>query len=412
MSTTPESLDALLAPIHTDRPCGVDLRSAPDWVSIQEARRSDDTQNLGIWQPKELKKANWLRVRELTARALAEKSKDIQLAIWYCEASIKLDGFRGLIDGLQLIRELLSRYGTHGLYPVDSEVRIGLLGWVNQRLSELVYQVPLTARYAAPNYSYRDYETSKVVGNLHDCLSAAGTIDVDKQLTYEAHLANGHISSEIFNSAVAATQRSHLQRLYEDGQSGLEELADLQTAVGDLTHSTQALKKCVDLIQSVIGHSREDQSAANEQPSVDEPALDPAVVAPDLPHTAPPEHSWERAVYLVRIGMIEQGLEEMGRIAAMESTGRERFHRKLTLAETYRLHNRTRVAAAILEELAEQIDRFNLEAWESPDLVGRVWSQLYECYREADKGTPEAARAEQIMKNICRVSPWRALRWL
>lgn len=412
MSTNSHPIDALLAPISPEHPCGVDLRSAPDWVGIQEARRSDDTQDFGIWEPKERRKANWRRVKELTASALADKSKDIQLAIWYCEASIKLDGFAGLNDGLRLIGELLSQYGDRGLHPVDEEVRIGRLGWLNHTLSQLIYQVPITARYAARNYSYLDYEVSKAVGSLNDCRTILGEVDVDKQLTYEAHLADGHISQEIFHSAVAATDRNHFKNLQEDAQKSLDGLTDLQCFVGEVAESTQALKKYIDLIQSLISYGREEPSVYHDQPSKEEPESGAATVAAGGVDKGLSEHGWKRAEYLVRIGMIEQGFEEMGRIASTESTGRERFQRKLRLAETYRLHNRTRVAAAILEELADQIDHFNLEAWESPDLVGRVWSQLYDCYREAEKGTPEAARAEQILKHICRLAPWRALRWL
>jgi type VI secretion system protein ImpA len=415
MSFASYSPDSLLAPIYPERPCGMDLRSAPDWVRIQDARRSDDNENLGVWRPKELKEANWHRVRDLTASALVGKSKDLQLAIWYTEASIKLDGFAGLASGLHLIWELLSRYGTDGLYPEDDEIRAGLLGWLNQKLAELIHQVPLTARNAAGNYSYLHYQESKLVGKREVCRTWSGEVNVDKQLAYEAHLAEGHISEEMFREAVAATPRSHFQTLSDQTQDALAELTGLNVFIPDLISSSRALKQCVELLQAVIPQSREDyevSSPAETAQAAEEPEANAPPVAEPRAGEVPAEHTWERAEYLVRIGMVERGLAEMGQIAASESTGRERFQRKLMLAETYLLHGRTNIAAAILEELAEQIDRFNLEAWESPNLIGRVWSQLYGCYRKAEPGTPEAARAQQILKNICRVSPWRALHWL
>jgi type VI secretion system ImpA family protein len=393
----------------------MDLRSAPDWVRIQDARRSDDNENLGVWRPKELKVANWYRVRDLTASALVEKSKDLQLAIWYSEASIKLDGFAGLTRGLHLIWELLSRYGTHGLHPEDDEIRAGLLGWLNQKLADLVHRVPLTARYAAENYTYLDYQESKLVGKREACLAWSGEVDVDKQLAYEAHRAEGHISEDMFREAVAATPRSHFQILSDQIQDALTELTGFNVFISDLTSSSRALKQCFELLHTIIPQSREDHDVSSPVEAIqvaEEPDANTPAVAEPRGGEVRAELTWERAEYLVRIGMVERGLAEMGQIAASESSGRERFQRKLMLAETYLLHGRSNIAVAILEELAEQIDRFNLEAWESPDLVGRVWSQLYGCYRRAEPGTPEAARAQQILKNICRVSPWRALHWL
>ena len=415
MSSASDFADSLLAPIHPERPCGIDLRSAPEWVRIQDARRSDDTENLGVWRPKELKEANWHRVRELTTFALGGKSKDLQLAIWYTEASIKLDGFAGLTGGLHLIRELLWRYGSNGLHPEDDDARAGLLGWLNQKLAGLICQVPLTARYGAENYSYIHYQESKLVGKRDACRTWTGNIDVDKQMAYDAHLAEGHISEDLFREAVLATPRKHFQTLYDQTQDALVELTGLNSFISDLTTSIAAISQCIELLQAVIPQSSENNEVSNAPETaqvVGEPEADSLAVARPRAEEVPAEHTWERAEYLVRIGMVERGLAEMGQIAASESTGRERFQRKLMLAETYLLHGRSHVAAAILEELAEQIDRFNLEAWESPDLIGRVWSQLYGCYRKAEPGTPEAARAQQILKNICRVSPWRALHWL
>src|SRR5213076_249264 len=86
--------------------------------------------------------------------------------------------------------------------------------------------------------------------------------------------------------------------------------------------------------------------------------------------------SWARAEELIREGKLNEGLAEMTRQAAQEY-GRVRFQHRLRLAEICLSTNRQRLAIAILEELAKQIDDLKLDAWESPELLGRVWGRLY-----------------------------------
>src|SRR3954453_4492392 len=107
MSTFSLSGIRLLDPIAGDSPAGVDLRWTAEWDRIKEARRSDDGLETGKWAKKEQKAANWNQVLELTAFAVAERSKDLQLAVWFAEAAAKVLGWTGLRDGLRLVRELM-----------------------------------------------------------------------------------------------------------------------------------------------------------------------------------------------------------------------------------------------------------------------------------------------------------------
>ncbi len=52
----------------------------------------------------------------------------------------------------------------------------------------------------------------------------------------------------------------------------------------------------------------------------------------------------------------------MTRLAASETSGRSRFERKLLLAEVCLATHRERLAKAVLEELAEQIDKHQLDS--------------------------------------------------
>jgi hypothetical protein len=109
---------------------------------------------------------------------------------------------------------------------------------------------------------------------------------------------------------------------------------------------------------------------------------------------------------MVRSGKLEEGLALMSRLANTESRGRSRFHRKLQLAETCVSLGRERLARTILEELNEQIDKYHLDEWESPDLVGRVWGRLLTIYRKSEPG---ADRTQQLYRRLSHLDPWQVL---
>ena len=128
----------LLAPIPGDNPSGENLKYAPVYDKIKEARRQDDDANQGEWQ-RERKLADFVQVVKLAGDALATKSKDLQLAVWLTEAQLNRESFGGLCEGLKLIRGLLDNFWDT-LYPEledgDSELRATPLEWVGSRLDE------------------------------------------------------------------------------------------------------------------------------------------------------------------------------------------------------------------------------------------------------------------------------------
>ena len=67
---------------------------------------------------------------------------------------------------------------------------------------------------------------------------------------------------------------------------------------------------------------------------------------------------------------------------------------------------RKRLARTILEELAEQVETYKLAEWETSDMVGRVWSRLYECYKSAEAG--DESKASELYEKLCRLDPWQA----
>ena len=112
----------------------VNLRYAPVYDKIKEARRQDDEGPMGDWQ-RERKVADWTLVIKLASEAIATKSKDLQLAVWLTEALLNKEGFPGLQSGLNLLKSLVENFWD-GLYPSSMMViprcaRLRLTGWAH-----------------------------------------------------------------------------------------------------------------------------------------------------------------------------------------------------------------------------------------------------------------------------------------
>jgi type VI secretion system protein ImpA len=102
--------ETLLAVIRDDSPTGVDLRNASGDVTFDRIKglrtfvaAEADPEGKG-------KEADWKGVaRECTA-ALAEKTKDLELATSLTDAWARLEGFAGLRDGIRLVAALCDRF--------------------------------------------------------------------------------------------------------------------------------------------------------------------------------------------------------------------------------------------------------------------------------------------------------------
>ncbi|MEO8368808.1 MAG: type VI secretion system protein TssA, partial [Candidatus Solibacter sp.] len=126
----------LLNPIPGENPSGQNLKYAPVFDKIKEARRQDDDAAQGEWKH-ERKLADWPQVIKLAGETLATKTKDLQLAVWLTEALLKTQGIGGLHEGLDLLKGLVEGFWDT-LYPEnedgDLELRVAPLEWLGSRL--------------------------------------------------------------------------------------------------------------------------------------------------------------------------------------------------------------------------------------------------------------------------------------
>jgi type VI secretion system protein ImpA len=430
MATQQLYADTLLEPISADQPAGVDLRWTPEWDRISEARRADDPLASGKWAKKERKVADWRLTYELATSLLQERSKDLQLAMWLTEAGIKLHGFPGLRDGLAIARELMVRYWDQGLYPKiedGPEDRAGPFNWLNDKLVDSISAIAITvSEDEGADYSLLDLQDARRVGSEANCRTVDGEIDPTKKRAYDQALEDGHVSMEMFDHAVKKSRRAAYEDLYSgvvetyDEFKALEKVIDekfgeaapnLSTCRGTLTDIKQAVSDILDKLRVAEPDAHAPSTVETADSKATNDSLSPrfGFSYPNLQESElSTGASWREAENFIRSGNVEKGLAEMMRLAAGETSGRNRFQRKLLLADVCLASKRERLAQSILEELAEQIDKLQLESWESSQLIGNVWTKLYKLYKQGSDSS-ELDRARQLYQRLCRLDPWQAL---
>lgn len=151
-----QALDALLAPLAEEAPCGPAARHDPVFTEIRLLREEDDPSlPMGQWE-RPLKRADWDRIEQLCSAMLGTRSKDLQIAVWLLEAWTRQRGFVGLFHGLRLLDTLLRSYWP-ALHPQidddgDCDARLAPLEWLNASLSATVR---LHAALLAPDEAMR-----------------------------------------------------------------------------------------------------------------------------------------------------------------------------------------------------------------------------------------------------------------
>jgi len=239
--------DELTAPIPGAQPGGENLRGNGVYRAIQEARREDDPSvPMGPWI-RELKRAEWVRVGELACRALAAKSKDLQLAVWLLEAQIHRDGFAAIAPCTTLVRVLCERH-WECLYPradgADLEYRTNVIHWMNEKLLPVLRQLPLTqaVRDARP-LNWADWEQAKRNEQHRATLGDQEPLEGVNVLEFSAAMSG----------AATGWHRDQYRHL-GDGLESLGQLsATLNRLCGTESPSLRQLSGLLEQIQTLIG---------------------------------------------------------------------------------------------------------------------------------------------------------------
>jgi type VI secretion system protein ImpA len=214
----------LLNPISADKPSGDNLRYAPVYDKIKEARRQDDDLAQGEWV-RERKVADWPLAIKLISESLATKSKDLQLVAWLAEAMLRKEGISGFREVLDLSKAMLEKF-WESLYPEledgDAEMRAVPLQWIGDRMEIPIKQGPLTKK----GLNWYQYKESRALG---DEKSANND---QKKKEREKAIKAGKIPLEVFDKDFDETPKKFYVDQLANFDATLESLTEL-AEVGD-----------------------------------------------------------------------------------------------------------------------------------------------------------------------------------
>jgi type VI secretion system protein ImpA len=255
--------DDLLTPISGPNPSGRNLRYVV-YDAIREARREDDELPSGDWAH-ERKKADYPSVLRLCCDALGEQSKDLQLAVWATEASLKLEGLAGLQRGLDFLNKLAEIF-WETFYPEiedgDAEARSGILESLGGKFIEHLWYLPLTN----DGLTWLQYKESRTVGYEADVVG-----NDEKAQDRERAIADGKITAEIFDKAFSKTPKAFYEERLKDADGCLTSLEGLNQTCsnkfGDASPSFTKLRDGLeDIRQAVSVLLRRKREGEPEQP--------------------------------------------------------------------------------------------------------------------------------------------------
>lgn len=256
--------DALLAPISEDSPSGESLRYSGIYDEITEARRADDALALGDWQS-ELKTAEYRKVIDLATDALANKSKDLQIAAWLSESLTYQHGFVGLRDGLKLLSGLQESFWDT-LHPEidegDMEGRGNAISWMDAQCAFAVKKLPITQ---GAGYSYIDWQDAKRFQrpNNYDSLETEARDRVDYELAQAEK--DGRVNAELWKKARSQTRRQFCEETnyaidecwsaYRELNNVLEEKFD-RNQIPSMPELSKALEAVHDQVKKILSDKR------------------------------------------------------------------------------------------------------------------------------------------------------------
>ena len=429
-------IEAILAPIPGDNPAGEDLRYSPAYDQIKEARRADDLLDRGDWQ-REIKTSDWDAVIATTVEALINKSKDLQMAAWLTEALVVTEGFSGLTIGLKILSGFLRDYWEH-VYPViedgDLDFRIGPIELMNEKLWLAVKQVPLTDKDATPGYSWLQWQESRQVGHEADIRNQYGDVDENKKKARNASIAEGKITAEDFDAAVARSSKAYYESLVEDLTACLEEFKRFDDTVDEkfgseaprLAELREALEDCERVIMKIFKEKKDLDAIEKPEPATEE-AVATEVNEVEEEEDAPSEDvlpfpadrildsgslekaMWKDALAKLKASGIKKALGQLFSASCSAPSVREKNRYQLLMAKLCLKAERPDLARPIAEKLNILIEELQLERWESPVWIADVLDTLYKCLTTGEPTDEDIGRARALLQRLCTTDVTKAM---
>jgi type VI secretion system protein ImpA len=263
----------LLQPIPGANPAGENLRYAPVYDKIKEARREDDDAPQGEWT-RERKVADWPLTIKLISETLATKSKDLQLVAWLAEAMLIREGVAGLREVLDLARGMIENFWD-GLYPEledgDAELRATPLQWIGDRLEIQLRQTKLTKK----GLNWLQYKEARAVGT-----EESADTDAKREARQRA-IEDGKVTQEVFDVDFDGTPKQFYVDLLAAYDGTLESVESLSTLCdekfGNVAPSYSVLKTTLEEVRQTV----KTLLAKKREKEPDAPAADAAEAEPE-----------------------------------------------------------------------------------------------------------------------------------
>ncbi len=423
-------METFTAPIPGANPSGVDLRYAPVYDQIKEAKRADDELDRGEWHT-EIKREDWPLVGKICGDALKEQSKDLQIVVWFTESMLHQYGFEGLGFGLRLMVNLMTDFWDT-LYPAiedgDLDYRVGPLTYLNEKLPSAVCQVPICDPEHTRGFTYFDREVSRQVGFDNG-------LDKEGKERRRALIEEGKISGEEFASAVNQSSLSFYRNLHRQLLDSAEHLRRLDEIVNELfvtdppgfTLLDDALVACTRVVKKIYDRKRKsevDPIDAQVSDAGSDDDMNRFLV--DLEDTGGEEHvgglfSNESAISDISVdertiwksvagkagnGHLKNALDQLMAAAALAPSVRQKNRYLLLVAKLCLLAGRYDLAKPIAEQLYGLIESLHLEKWEHPAWIADVIETLYRCLEQENEGASE--RAATLFQKLCTLNITKA----
>lgn len=446
----PLDIEALLTPCPGENPAGDDLRYTQVYEAIAEARRSEDGRAMGDWQ-REVKTADWDKVITLAGEALSKKSKDLQIAAWLTEALASVEGFDGLGVGLSIMVGFMEKFWDTA-YPLikddDLEYRVAPFEFLNDKVTMCVRQAPLTDKRTTPGYSWLKWQESRDVGTEADTKNRYGDFDEQKKQRRDEKIAEGKLTAEAFDAAVAQSSAAFCQVLADSAALCQQRFIALDKAVDEkfgreapkISDLGQTIEECLRLVNKIypglkapagasVPSASIEISEASVSPEPSEPRPSPVAAAerqgsPLGQNPAPPSRTsppvlndtetselslWHESLMILERGGFKEALDVLLSASHHAPSERERNRFRLLMVQLCLKAGRSDVARPIIEALNALIDEFHLERWESPLWIAEVLEAYYNCLQGDGSQDDDVVKSLELFKRICGLDATKAI---
>lgn len=251
--------DPLLAPISDDAPAGTDIRTDTSpgsiYYQIKDARTAARAAERQAATGDAEARADWKPVLKHGEIALAQKTKDLEVAAYMIEALVRVHGFAGLRDGLQLARGLVENFWD-GLYPLPDEdgleTRLAPIASLSGDEAEGVLiqpiaMVPLTDGSGDGPYALFHYQQAVAIDQMTDEEARARRME------------QAGVSRSKIQQAASETSTEYFVDLVDDLKKCSEEFESLCSAFAErcdgrsppASNLRDSLNACLDAVRDI-----------------------------------------------------------------------------------------------------------------------------------------------------------------